>query len=77
MKDIHYTHKKEVGDRLALIALSKDYGFKKIAYTGPKCNRVLMEGSKAVATFDQSLKSINGNKAGGFEIEYKLSLIHI
>ncbi len=30
MKDIHYTHKKEVGDRLALIALSKDYGFKKI-----------------------------------------------
>ncbi len=71
MKDIHYTHKKEVGDRLALIALSKDYGFKKVVYTGPKCNRVLMEGSKAVVVFDQSLKSINGNKAGGFEIGYK------
>ncbi len=36
MENIHYTHKKQVGQRLALIAEAESYGYKNIIYTGPR-----------------------------------------
>jgi beta-galactosidase len=71
MKDIHYTHKKEVGDRLALIALSKTYGRKDTVYSGPLCRQADGEQGKVQLTFDQQLQTVNGGGAAGFEIGYK------
>jgi sialate O-acetylesterase len=54
MKNIHFTRKKEVGDRLALIALARDYGRKKLTYKGPECKSVTVEDGKVVVTFEPS-----------------------
>lgn len=48
--DIHPRNKKDVGERLALIALAKDYG-KKIPYSGPVYDSVKIDGNKARLTF--------------------------
>ena len=71
MKNIHYTHKKPVGDRLALIAEAKSYGFKNIIYTGPACGNVKREGSKLQLDFDQQLFTIDQKSPQGFEIGYR------
>ncbi len=47
----HPRNKRDVGYRLALWALAKDYG-RKIAYTGPVYKGVKFEGAKAVVSFD-------------------------
>jgi len=71
MSNIHFTHKKEVGERLALIALAKSYGFKDIVYKGPKCFAVCKAGNGLLATFDQLLFTVDDKKPQGFEIGYK------
>lgn len=48
--DIHPRNKKDVGNRLSLIALAKDYG-KKIPYSGPMYDKVKFEGGKARISF--------------------------
>ena len=48
--DIHPRSKKEVGDRLAVIALAKDYG-KSQPYSGPVFDSLKVEGNKALLTF--------------------------
>ena len=48
--DIHPRNKKDVGERLALIALAKDYG-KSIPFSGSVYDSLKIEGSKAVLTF--------------------------
>lgn len=48
--DIHPRNKKDVGERLALIALAKDYG-KSLPYSGPVYDSLKIDGSKAVLTF--------------------------
>ena len=48
--DIHPRNKKDVGDRLALIALAKDYG-KKIPFSGPVYDSMKIEGGRAALTF--------------------------
>ncbi len=48
--DIHPRNKKDVGDRLALIALAKDYG-KSIPYSGPVYDSMKVEKNKAILTF--------------------------
>lgn len=70
MNDIHYTHKKEVGGRLAFIALAKNYGYKNIIYQGPECTSVIKKGKKLELTFDQSLFTDDKKKVAGFEIGY-------
>jgi sialate O-acetylesterase len=47
----HPRNKRDVGYRLAMWALAKDYG-KKIAYTGPVFKGAKFEGGKAVVSFD-------------------------
>jgi sialate O-acetylesterase len=52
-ENIHPTNKQEVGRRLALSALAKDYG-KAIEYSGPVFKSMTIEGSTAVVTFDHA-----------------------
>jgi len=49
--DIHPRNKKDVGERLAKIALAKDYG-KDIAYSGPVYQSMKVDGDKVRLTFD-------------------------
>ncbi len=71
VNDIHPKNKQEVGRRLALWALSKTYGKKDVAYSGPLYKSVKFEGPKAVVSFEYSaggLKSRNGEPLSHFLI---------
>lgn len=48
--DIHPQNKRDVGTRLALIALAQDYG-KKIPFSGPVYDSVKFEDGKAILSF--------------------------
>jgi len=50
-KDIHPKNKQEVGRRLALWALTKDYGKKGIVYSGPLYDDMKVRGSKIELSF--------------------------
>ena len=50
--DIHPKDKQDVGDRLALWALAKDYGKKNLVYSGPLYKGMKVEGSKIRIAFD-------------------------
>lgn len=72
MNNIHYKHKKEVGDRLAFIALAKSYGCNRLVYKGPGCIKVSRtKKNKLELYFDQALFTVNNGKLRGFEIGYK------
>ncbi len=49
--NIHPTNKKEVGHRLALVALAKDYG-KSVVFSGPVFKQMTVSGSTATLDFD-------------------------
>ena len=49
-KQIHPKNKQDVGRRLALIALAKEYG-REVEYSGPVCTGIKIEGAKAVLSF--------------------------
>jgi sialate O-acetylesterase len=51
-KDIHPKNKQDVGERLALWALAKDYGKKDLVYSGPLYKGSKAEGAKMVISFD-------------------------
>tara|TARA_B110000908_G_scaffold7377_1_gene9182 strand:- start:739 stop:2244 length:1506 start_codon:yes stop_codon:yes gene_type:complete len=51
-KNIHPPHKKEVGERLALWALAKDYGKKNLVYSGPIYQSMKIEAAKIRVSFD-------------------------
>jgi sialate O-acetylesterase len=67
--DIHPKNKQEVGRRLALWALAKDYG-KKITYSGPLYTKMRVKGSAIVLSFDHAdgLASRDGRPLTGFAI---------
>jgi sialate O-acetylesterase len=67
--DIHPKDKQDVGKRLALNALVKDYG-KKIEYSGPVYKSLHVEGNKVVLTFDHvgGGLTVKGDKPMGFAI---------
>ena len=48
---IHPANKREVGHRLALVALAKDYG-KSVVFSGPVFRQMTASGSTAILTFD-------------------------
>lgn len=58
-RNLHPRNKKPVGERLAMIALNKDYGFKNISYTGPQVASLKMSGSKVKIAYTK------GSVAGG------------
>jgi len=49
---IHLRNKKDVGERLALWSLAKDYGKKDLVYSGPLYKEMKVEGDKIRITFD-------------------------
>lgn len=69
--NIHPKNKQDVGKRLALWALAKDYGFKKITYSGPLYKNMKIEGDKIRIFFeyaDSGLKIPKGQSLKGFAI---------
>ena len=71
IKDIHPRQKFEVGNRLALWALAKDYGKQDLVYSGPLYKSMKVEGSKirlAFAHVGSGLKSRDGKPLAEFEI---------
>jgi sialate O-acetylesterase len=72
MKDIHYTRKQEVGDRLARIALARDYGDKKLVYKGPEAKKAFAENGKVTIAFEPSAAALAAGDGmiKGFELGY-------
>ncbi len=52
LKNIHPTNKQEVGRRLALWALSKTYGVKDLAFSGPIYKSMEIKKNKVTVSFD-------------------------
>ena len=68
--DIHPWDKKPVGERLANLALKKDYG-KDVAWTGPEFASAKATGGKIIVSFqgiDQGLTTTDGKEPACFEI---------
>lgn len=70
VKDIHPKNKQEVGRRLALWALSHDYGRKNLVYSGPLYKSYKTEGDKIRIRFDHAsgLKASNAQALSHFTI---------
>jgi sialate O-acetylesterase len=68
--DIHPKNKQDVGKRLALIALAKDYGIK-IPFTGPVYKSQQITGNEITLAFtgiESGLKAKDGDELKGFAI---------
>jgi sialate O-acetylesterase len=71
-RDIHPTRKREVGERLALLALAKTYGRSGIEYSGPVYRSMKKEGDTLVISFAHAgsgLSSSDGRPLSWFTIE--------
>ena len=70
----HPRNKFDVGNRLALWALAKDYGKKDLVYSGPMKMMVKFKGNTAFVLFEHSakgLKSLDGKPITGFMLAGK------
>jgi sialate O-acetylesterase len=70
INDIHPWDKKPVGERLAKLALKKDYG-KDVAWTGPEFASAKASGGKIIVSFQgigKGLTTTDGKKPDCFEI---------
>lgn len=70
-KNIHPKNKQEVGRRLALWALAKDYGRADTVFSGPMFKNALIEGSQVRIQFDHTgggLKTRDGGELKHFQI---------
>ena len=54
IEDIHPRNKIDVGKRLSLWALAKDYGFKEVVYSGPLYKSSKFTGQKVIVSFDHA-----------------------
>lgn len=52
--DIHPKNKQDVGERLALLALARDYGQKNLVCSGPLYREMKVEGNKIRISFDST-----------------------
>lgn len=71
VKDIHPRNKQDVGDRLARLALAKDYGKKDVVWSGPVYRKAKFEQGKAIISFDHTdggLVSKNGKPLSWFTV---------
>lgn len=71
-EDLHPTYKWEIGRRLSLLALAKDYG-KPVVFSAPVFKKAVFIRNEAVLTFDhiQNAANIKGKSLTGFEIAGK------
>jgi len=70
LSDIHPRNKQEVGRRLALWALAKDYG-RTLVHSGPIYRSMAIDGGRIRVTFDHvesGLQSRDGQALTGFEV---------
>ncbi len=51
-KNIHPCNKEDVGKRLSLWALAKDYGYDTITYSGPLYDTIRIDGNKVIVLFE-------------------------
>jgi sialate O-acetylesterase len=71
IKDIHPRNKQDVGARLALWALAKNYGKSDLVHSGPLYKSMKADGSKAVLSFEHvggGLTSLDGEALSDFMI---------
>jgi len=61
VKDIHPKNKHELGKRLALWALAKDYGKDNIVYSGPLYKSMKVEADKIRISFDHTGSGLTAN----------------
>jgi sialate O-acetylesterase len=67
-EDLHPTYKWEIGRRLSLVALAKDYD-KKVDYSGPIYKNVKFKDGKGILTFENFKNSNDSQEAiKGFEM---------
>lgn len=70
LRDIHPKNKQDVGKRLALWALAKDYG-KDVLYSGPQFKSMTVDGDKIRVSFShvgEGLESRDGKELSWFEV---------
>ena len=71
IRDVHPRNKRDVGKRLALWALAKEYGKKDLVYSGPLYKSMKVEGKKIRLSFAHTgggLKSRDGKPLKEFQI---------
>jgi sialate O-acetylesterase len=70
LKDIHPINKQEVGRRLALWALAKDYGLEDLEHSGPIYKSMEISKNKVVLSFDHADNGLikNGKQLTNFTI---------
>ena len=56
--NVHPNIKKPIGERLALIALAKTYGFNTIEYSGPTFRRCSVTGPIVTVEFDHTVQGL-------------------
>lgn len=68
--DVHPTKKKEVGERLARLALNETYGMKNVVPSGPLFRSAEFRNGAAYVSFDhsQGMKSSDGSPIIAFEV---------
>ncbi|WP_029906906.1 sialate O-acetylesterase [Prevotella sp. 10(H)] len=64
--DIHPRNKQDVGLRLALNALYKDYGKTDVVYSGPTFKAMEIKGNKAVISYDNIGKGLKTTSKYGY-----------
>lgn len=67
-ENVHPRRKKEVGERLARLALHHEYGFRKIVPSGPSIVNVKLESKNVKISFDQLLRTAESETLNGFEL---------
>lgn len=70
MKNAHPVKKRPIGERLANMALARNYGYNKLIDTGPAVKKIELKNNNIIITFNQEIKTHGGELPGGFEIGY-------
>lgn len=68
--DVHPVHKRQIGERLALQALHRDYGMSHVVPCGPMFRRVCYSGGSAYVEFDYAdgMTTSDGEALRSFEV---------
>jgi sialate O-acetylesterase len=78
-RDLHPKHKQPIADRLARIALARDYGFD-LHYQSPRFENMTLEGNTAILSFrhlsDQGLYAFGTREVHGFAIAGEDRVFH-
>jgi len=72
-RNIHPKNKQDVGGRLALWALAKDYGKKDLVYCGPMYKSFKVDGAKMILSFDHVGSGLMVGKKVGLAPTTKVS----